>query len=94
MTIKNEIRKPMVTITRLGRQHNHMEDEVYEHLKTQLNVPLPVSTLGYQEDGRLCYVSVHLPKLRYKLDDGFAEACKSAMIFYDEDAELILSYVD
>lgn len=93
MTIKNVMKKPTVTITKLGPKPSYMDDNVYEHIKGKLNTPLPVSSIHYYSDGRLCSVSIFLPELEYVFDENIV-TCEAAMFFNDENVDMILSYVD
>ena len=96
MTIKNVIQKPTVTITKLGVKPTYMDDIVYAHLQNNLNKPLPVSSIHYFKDGRLCSVSVYLPELEYIIDDVQPPlvTCEVAMFFNDENVEMSLAYID
>lgn len=96
MTIKNVMKKPTVTITKLGPKPKYMEQVIYEHLHSKLNTPLPVSTLSYFEDGRICSISVFLPELQYIIEDSQPPcvACEHATFFNDGSVDMTLSYVD
>ena len=93
MTIKNVMKKPTVTITKLGDKPKYMDDNVYEHLQGKLNTPLPVSSIHYYSDGSLCSVSVFLPELEYLFDENIV-TCETAMFFENSSIEMSLSYVD
>ena len=96
MTIKNVMKKPTVTITKLGAKPSYMDNNIYEHIKGKLNTPLPVSCIHYYSDGRLCSVSIFLPELEYVFEDNGISTvtCETAMFFDDSNHEMTLSYVD
>lgn len=91
MTIKNSPFKPKAIITRIGPKPSHMDELIYEHVKSQLNHPLPVNSLHYFEDGLLCHISISLPELQKVVDENTVVS-ESALFFSDEDVDITLMY--
>lgn len=95
MTIKNLPLKPMATITRLGMKPANMDDLIYEHLKSNINKPLPVEHISYFQDQRLCHITLALPELEriVKFDDNTEHVLfETTLIFSTDDVDITLSY--
>ncbi len=93
MTIKNILKKPQAIITRLGYKPTRIDDVIFEHVKSQLNKLLPVNSLSYYEDGRLCHISINLPELQRIVDENLVVS-ETVVFFSDEDVDITLTYVD
>lgn len=93
MTIKNLPKKPQVVITRLGKRPIHVKEHVYEHLKSQLNKPLPVSSATYLEDSAFSHIVIHLPEFRRTLENGDTLG-EIVLFFPKDDVDITLTYVD
>ena len=94
MTIKNAIRKPMATVNSIGPKPGYMDAAAYKYLQNNLGKPLPISSIHYFDDGRLCSIAVYIPTTPYMLDDVIEVNMTTAMLFHDETADVSLTYVD
>ena len=94
MTIKNLPLKPMATITRIGVKPTNMDDLIYEHLKSNINKPLPVEHISYFQDQRLCHITLALPELEkvVPLDGVDYLMFETVSIFSSDDFDITLSY--